>query len=278
MSKLKEKSSLLMQYTLIAFCCLVIVLPIMILLVASFKSNIEFANTSVLQFAETLNFDNYLTVLKRGKFFLALKNTCLILLFSVLINVMIGTMLSYALSRLQFRLKRLIIFLILAARVIPTITTQVATFKIVQGLGFYDTLAAPILLYASSDVIQVFLYLRFIESIPYSIDESAIIDGASHYRICWSVIFPLMKPAIVTSVILRAVHIYNDMYIPYLYLPSSTHRVVSTAIMSFCGSNQGAQIPLLAAAFIIVMLPMVILYLFSQRLIFDGLTTGAVKE
>lgn len=278
MSRLKEKGSLFMQYILVAFCCLVIVLPIMILFFASFKSNMEFSSTSIFQFAETLNFDNYLTVLKRGKFFLALKNTCLILLFSVLVNVIIGTMLSYALSRLRFRLKGLIIFLILAARVIPTITTQVATFKIVQGLGLYDTLAAPILLYASSDVIQVFLYLRFIESIPYSIDESAIIDGASHYRICWAVIFPLMKPAIVTSVILRAVHIYNDMYIPYLYLPSSAHRVVSTAIMSYCGSNQGAQIPLLASAFIIVMIPMVILYLFSQRMIFDGLTAGAVKE
>lgn len=278
MYKLKDRASSFVQYVLLIVMCLIIILPIAILCVASFKTNIEFAKTGVFAMPEVLNLDNYKLVLQRGNFLVALKNTAIILVFSILINVAIGTMLAYVLGRFEFRMKKLIMFMIMAVKVIPTVTTQVATFKIVQGLGLYDTLLAPIVLYASTDVIQVFLYLRFVNSIPKSLDESALIDGASYFRIYWSIILPLMKPAIVTSIILKAVHIYNDMYIPYLYIPSSSNNVVSTAIMKFCGSNQGAQIPLLAAAFIVVMIPMLIFYLCSQKFIYSGLTNGAVKE
>ena len=278
MYKLKDKTSVVLQYMLLVFMCLIIVLPIMILLVASFKTNIEFAKTGVFTLPETFNIDNYERVVEPCHFLVALKNTTIILFFSIVLNVAIGTMLAYVLGRFEFRMKKLIMFMVMAVKVIPTVTTQVATFKVVQGLGVYDTLIAPIILYASTDVIQVFLYLRFVNSIPRALDESALIDGASYFRIYWSIILPLMKPAIVTSVILKAVHIYNDMYIPYLYIPSSSNAVVSTAIMKFCGSNQGAQIPLMASAFIVVMIPMLIFYLCSQKFIYSGLTNGAVKE
>mgnify|MGYP000597402928 FL=1 len=86
-----------------------------------------------------------------------------------------------------------------------------------------------------------------------------------------------MKPATVTAVILKVVAIYNDMYIPYLYLASDKNLVISTALLRFNGSAYGSQVPILAASFILVMIPMLILYILAQNLIFDGITAGSVK-
>ena len=122
------------------------------------------------------------------------------------------------------------------------------------------------------------LYIQFVGRIHQSLDESALIDGASYFRIFWSIILPLLKPATVTIVILKIISCYNDMYIPYLYMPSPDLQVVSTAIMKFCSTNYGSVYPVLASVFIVVMLPVLILYIVAQKQLFGGITNGAVKE
>lgn len=276
--KIKKNAAMLPSYVFIVIVCLVILVPIAILLLASFKANVEFANSGIFDLPESLLIDNYLTVFKRGNFLTAFKNTAIILICATVINVILGSMLAFVIGCFDFKAKGLILLLVMGARVIPTITTQVAKFTIIKWLGLYDTLGAPILLYAGADVVQVLLYLQFVKSIPFSLIESARIDGASYFRIYSTVVFPLLKPATLTVVILKIVNIYNDMYVPYLYLPSRDNAVISTAIMKFCSSNYGSQIPMLAATFIIVMLPMLILYICTQKLLFGGITSGAVKE
>ena len=257
--------------------CCVILLPILIFLLSSFKTNQEFAKTTLFQLPEAFDLENYKQVFIKGHLLTAYRNTLILLLFGVTLNILFGTMLAYALGRFQFRARGLILAMIMGARVIPTITTQVATFTVIKSIGLYDTLWAPILLYAGTDVVQIFLYLQFIESIPYELDESAKLAGASNFRIYWDIILPLMKPATVTAVILKVVAIYNDMYIPYLYLASDKNLVISTALLRFNGSAYGSQVPILAASFILVMIPMLILYILAQNLIFDGITAGSVK-
>lgn len=277
MNILKNKLKISFQYVTIFCICFVILVPIVIFIFASFKENMEFAKSGLFQLPEAFNLNNYIEVINRANFITAYKNTIIILVVSVSLNLLIGTMLAYVLGRFNFRFKKLIIAMIMGARVIPTITTQVATFTVIKGLGIYDTLLAPILLYAGTDVVQIFLYINAVNSIPYELDESARIEGASNFRIYRSIILPLMKPATVTGVILKVVAIYNDMYIPYLYLASEKNLVISTALMRFNGSAYGSQIPILAASFIIVMLPMMIVYILAQNMIFDGITAGAVK-
>lgn len=277
MSRVRKIKDFLMRYSLITVMCLIIIIPILILFIASFKSNMEFASTAVFELPESFDISNYISVFERGNFGIAFLNTFIILIFSILINIITGSMLAYALGRFEFKGKNIIILLIMAARVIPTITTQVAVFTVIRDLGLFNTLLAPIILYAGTDVVQIFLYLQFVNSIPYDLDESAKIEGASYFKIYRSLIFPLLKPVTVTTAILKTVTIYNDMYIPYLYLPSTQKSVVSTAIMKFCGSAYGAQVPVMAAAFIVAMIPMLLIYILAQRLIFAGLTSGAVK-
>ena len=276
-AKLKTRASLSLKYFAVLLMCCVILLPILIFLLSSFKTNQEFAKTTLFQLPEAFNLENYKQVFIKGHLLTAYRNTLILLLFGVTLNILFGTMLAYALGRFQFRARGLILAMIMGARVIPTLTTQVATFTVIKSIGLYDTLWAPILLYAGTDVVQIFLYLQFIESIPYELDESAKLAGASNFRIYWDIILPLMKPATVTAVILKVVAIYNDMYIPYLYLASDKNLVISTALLRFNGSAYGSQVPILAASFILVMIPMLILYILAQNLIFDGITAGSVK-
>ena len=276
-AKLKTRASLSLKYFAVLLMCCVILLPILIFLLSSFKTNQDFAKTTLFQLPEAFNLENYKQVFIKGHLLTAYRNTLILLLFGVTLNILFGTMLAYALGRFQFRARGLILAMIMGARVIPTITTQVATFTVIKSIGLYDTLWAPILLYAGTDVVQIFLYLQFIESIPYELDESAKLAGASNFRIYWDIILPLMKPATVTAVILKVVAIYNDMYIPYLYLASDKNLVISTALLRFNGSAYGSQVPILAASFILVMIPMLILYILAQNLIFDGITAGSVK-
>lgn len=275
--KLFKGFSLGVKYILILLMCFIIILPIFIFMLASLKTSMEFARSTLFQLPETFNIENYRQVFVKGHLLTAYKNTCILLIGGVLLNIVLGTMLAYALGRFKFPGRNLIIAMIMGARIIPTITTQVATFTIVKGLGLYDNLLAPIILYGGTDVVQTFLYLQFIESIPYELDESAKIAGASKFCIYWNVILPLLKPATVTAVILKVVAIYNDMYIPYLYLASDKNIVISTALLRFNGSVHGSQIPVLAASFILVLIPMFVLYVLAQNMIFDGIVDGSVK-
>lgn len=266
------------RYTIVTAMSLIILLPIVILLIASFKPVDEFLNSDLFQLPDGLNFVNYLTVLRRGNFLVGFKNVIIIIVATCFLNVMLGSMQAYALGRFEFKGKRIILGLIMGARVIPHITTQIATFTIISALGLFNHRSAAILLYTGTDVVQIMLYIQFVGRIHQSLDESALIDGASYFRIFWSIILPLLKPATVTIVILKIISCYNDMYIPYLYMPSPDLQVVSTAIMKFCSTNYGSVYPVLASVFIVVMLPVLILYIVAQKQLFGGITNGAVKE
>ena len=132
------------------------------------------------------------------------------------------------------------------------------------------------MLYTSTDIISLYIFLQFMRSIPRALDEAAILDGASHLRIYWSVILPLLKPAIVTVVIIKGVYIYNDFYIPFLYMPARDLGVVSTSLFRFRGPFE-TQWEVIAAGVIITIIPMLLIFLFLQRYIYNGFARGAVK-
>ncbi|MNE76632.1 L-arabinose transport system permease protein AraQ [compost metagenome] len=134
----------------------------------------------------------------------------------------------------------------------------------------------PVVLYVGADILQIYIFLQFIRNIPYELDESAMLEGASLIRIFRSIIFPLLGPATATIIILKTISIYNDMFTPYLYLPRAEHVVVSTSLMRFFGVNSGDW-QLISSAILIIMIPTGILYMFLQKYIFAGVTSGAVK-
>jgi multiple sugar transport system permease protein len=185
-------------------------------------------------------------------------------------------MTAYAIDRFSFRFKRLVLGAFLVATLVPSVTTQVATFQVVNSFGLFDTRWGPILLYMSTDIVSIYIFLQFIRGIPVSLDEAARMDGASSLRIYRTVILPLLKPAIATVVILKGIYIYNDFYIPFLYMPSQNLGVISTSLFRFRGPF-GAHWEDISAGAILVIVPTLVIFLLLQRLIYNGLTAGATK-
>lgn len=266
------------QYLLLLLATFVVVFPPYVVFVNAFKDKSEFGSGGPFTLPKSFgNWENFRVVFERAHMGEAFLNTFIIIIVSLLGNVLLGTMVAYAIGRFEFKGKSLVMASFLVATIIPTITTQVAVFSIIQKLHLFNTLSAPIILYIGADVVQIYIYMQFIKNIPYELDESAMIDGASLFRIYWNIIFPLLTPATATLVILKTINIYNDLYIPYLYMPKSKLGVVSTSIMRFAGINQ-AEWNYICAAILIIMVPTVVIYLFLQKYIFSGVTSGAVKS
>lgn len=263
------------KYVSLVLASVVTLLPLSVLLFASLKTKAEYAQTGPFEPpSDWLNLDNFVTAFTSGKMLEGFVNTAIVLAVSLVGTIFLGTMAAYALDRFAFRGKKLVFGLFLLATLIPGVTTQVATFQLVNGLGLYDTKAALILLFMGTDIIAIYLFIQFMQGIPVSLDEAAMIDGANRWTIYWRIVLPLLRPAIATVVIIKGIAIYNEFYAPFLYLPSE--GVISTSLFRFKGPF-GAQWEVIAAGTIVVIIPTLIAFLLLQRWIYKGLTSGAVK-
>lgn len=258
---------------------LFVVAPILITLFASLKTRAGMSNSSPLSLPSAANFTwaNYQKVLNDPKLYVGLKNTAIIVAVSLVFNVLFGSITAYCLERFRFKGRGLIFVLFFLGMMIPTFITEISRFKLIEGMHLYNTLGAPIIIYIASDLMQLYIYRQFINKISVSIDESALIDGCSYFRLYWQIVFPLMAPATATVVIIKAVNIINDMYIPYIYMPSNKLKTLTTFLMNYSNAQKGSW-QLLSAAIILVLIPTVLIYVFAQKQIMSGLSAGAVKE
>ncbi|MES5818536.1 carbohydrate ABC transporter permease [Streptomyces sp. RG80] len=270
-------SRTLVYLSLIA-ATVVVLLPLVVVLLTSLKTETEMANASgALDLpGNLLNFGNYASAFRDGEMLSAFANTAIILGVSIGGTVLIGSMTAYAIDRFTFRFRGLVVALFLIAALVPGVTTQVATFQIVNSFGMFDTLWAPIALYMGTDIVSIYIFLQFIRSIPISLDESARLDGANTFTIYRKIIFPLLKPAIATVVIVKGITVYNDFYIPFLYMPSEDLGVISTSLFRFRGPY-AAHWEVISAGAVLVILPTLVVFLSLQRFIYNGFMRGATK-
>ncbi|MBO9610681.1 MAG: carbohydrate ABC transporter permease [Paenibacillaceae bacterium] len=265
------------KHGILWFAVFVVFFPLYVLVLSAFKGKVEFAQSATFAWPESFaNLDNFKFVLGKGSLLHAFGNTLLIIVLSLACNLAVGTMAAYALGRFQFKAKKYILGVYIAMSFVPFITTQVATFTVIQSLGLFNTLYAPVVLYTGTDIMQLYIYLQFIRAIPYELDENAMMEGASLFRIYRRIVLPLLAPAIVTMMIIKTIGIYNDMYIPYLYMPARSLGVVSTSLMRFV-ADRTTEWQYVSAAVLLIMLPLVCGFLLSQRYVFAGIVAGAVK-
>jgi multiple sugar transport system permease protein len=265
-------------YLSLVVAAVIVLLPLGVVFLTSLKSSQEMADDSgaLTLPDDLLNVHNYVTAFQDGRMLSAFGNTAFILVFAIGGTVIIGSMAAYAIDRFTFRFKKLVIALFLVAALVPGVTTQVATFQIVNSFGLFDTRWAPILLYMGTDIVSIYIFLQFVRSIPISLDESARLDGANAFTIYRKIIFPLLKPAIATVVIVKGITVYNDFYIPFLYMPSQDLGVISTSLFRFRGPF-GAHWETISAGAILVIVPTLVVFLFLQRFIYNGFMRGATR-
>ena len=267
-----------LKYFSLVFFSFVAILPIVSCVITAFKTDVEYQQTNVMVLPESwLNFENFVTAFQKANMGRAFINSAIVLVCVLVASVFIGKQLAYILDRFKFPGNNLIRNLFLFASLLPGVAMQVAVYEIMYNLHFINSLWGYIVMMCGTDVISIYIYIQFFENIDYSLDESGIMDGASYFTIFYRILLPLLKPAIVTSCILKGVGTYNEYYSANLYLQDKkTLPTVATSLYTFVGPL-GSKYNLICAGVIISLLPALIVFITCQKQIYSGLTAGAVK-
>lgn len=262
----------------IAIFFLVFLSPIVIALSGSFR---ELKDTSsYLNIFQSFSLESYRTAFEKMNYFRSLKNSVLITAISVTILLLVGSMAGYAIARLKGKMGPFFQIFFLAGMIVSAQMSIIPMYRIVNGIGIGNTIAAPICLYVTSALpFSIFLYTNFIKSgVPYALEESACIDGASVPYTFFRIVIPLTKPALVSIVITQGVPIWNDFFFGMLFLSSPEKKTLPLTILNFIGDMENAtQWNMLFAACFLSAIPILIIYVFLQRYFVSGLTVGAVK-
>lgn len=259
---------------LAALVTLVMITPVYLVIVNSLKTRVEASSMGV-ELPSVLQWQNFATIIERGKLVTAFSNSILYAVAATFIGITLSALAAYVLSRNRTRFNRGIYFLIIMGIAMPT--NFVTLTQVMQLTRLINTQWGIIVLYSAAQIpFNVFLIYAFIETIPRELDEAAIIDGCSPLRLFFAVIYPLLTPVLVTASVLNLLGIWNEFLLPLYYLNRSTHWPMTLAIYNFFGQYQ-SDWSLVSADIVLTILPVIIIYLLAQRFILSGMTAGAVK-
>lgn len=255
------------KYVLLVFAAFCALVPLVSCVITAFKTKEEYSNTNVMTLPENwLYFDNFITAWKQANMGKAFLNSFLILIFVLLGSTLFSAMLAYVLNRFQFRGNKLIRNLFMISTMIPGIATQVTIYQIMYTLGLVNTLYGYIILMLGTDVISIYIFLQYFDNLPKTLDEATILDGCTYIGVFFKILLPLLKPAIITSAILKGVSTYNEYYMANLYLQDkNAYPVVSTSLFTFTGP-MGSQYNYICAGVLITVIPMLILFIFARAI------------
>ena len=276
--KIKKIVLTIIKYFTLCLGAFVAIVPVASCVITAFKTPDEYANTNVMTLPQNWTyFENFKYAWTKANMFVGFRNSFIVLIVVLTGSILIGTMIAYVLNRFMFPGNTLIRNLFLFATLIPGVATQVTVYQIMNSLNLINSLLGYMILMMGTDVISIYIFIQFFENISISIDESAIMDGASYFTIFFRILLPLLKPAIITCMILKGVGTYNEYYMANLYLQSKDKLVtVATSLYTFVGPL-GSQFNYICAGVIITILPALIIFIFCQKHIYSGLTNGAVK-
>ncbi|QIG41187.1 carbohydrate ABC transporter permease [Microbacterium sp. 4R-513] len=235
---------------------------------------------SALQFSwptEWAFFDNLMTVLSTRDFLIvrAFFNSTVLTIGAVAIMVVLGAMVGYVLQRRRSRWNPLINFFVLAGLIIPP--AVVPTIWVLQGLGLFKTLVGLIAVHVAFGLsFCILLFRAFVAGIPRELDEAAIIDGAGPVKLFFRVVFPLLRSVIITVVVVQAVFVFNDFTYALYFLPGDQNATVQLTTYNYTSQAVSAW-NLLFMNVLLITIPPLIMYIFFQRQIVAGMTSGAVK-
>lgn len=218
---------------------------------------------------------NYKTIFTKISYGLFYFNTTKLTLIITFIQVLTSSLAAYSFSRMQYKWRDKIFLLYLATLMVPWHAIMIPQFVIIKSIGLYDNHLSLILLQSFS-AFGVFLLRQYMLSIPKELDEAARIDGCGHLRIYWQIIMPLSKPGIATLIILTFNSVWNDYMAPMLYLESKSNLTVQLGL-SYFKTQYSMQYGLTMAATVCSIIPIIIVYIFAQKYIIDGIAHSGLK-
>lgn len=283
MSEINEKKSIgsiafsIFKYLMLIAGSLVAVIPVVVCVFTAFKTEAEYQSTSPLSLPKSFFYlENFKVAFKQANMARCFLNTAIVLVVVLVLSVLMGSMLAYVLNRFKFVGNGLIRNLFMFAALLPGIAMQVTIYQIMNALGLINHLYGYMICLMGTDIISIYIFLQFFENLPVSLDESAIIDGCTYFGVFFKILLPLLKPAIMTSVVLKGVGVYNEYYASSLYLQSKELKTISTALYTFTGPY-GSQYNYICAGVLITIIPILVIFLVFQKQVYGGLAAGAVK-
>lgn len=277
-AKVKKVVWAIVKYASLLLGAFVSVLPVVVCIITAFKTPEEYTETNVMDLPKSWTYlKNFTEAWDQANMALAFRNSIIILVCVLFFAILTGSMLAYILDRFKFFGNGLIRNLFLFASLLPGIAMQVSVYQIMYQLNWINNIAGYIVLMCGTDVISIYIFIQFFENISKSLDEAAIMDGCTYFGVFFRVLLPLLKPAIVTVMILKGVGVYNEYYMANLYLQNKNLYVtVATSLYKFTGPL-GNQYNYICAGVILTMIPALLVFILCQKQIYSGLTQGSVK-
>lgn len=263
-------------YIILTFAAAVVVFPLLLLMLNSLKNPTEFY-MNPLGLPSVIRFKNFSDAYVKARMDYAIPNSLLLVFFSELLLVGLGVTSAYPIARIRLRLNSLLLSLFFAGMIIPPQVIAVPLFIQMRNMGLINTvIGLSLVLTASQLPLTIFIYSGFIKTIPYEIDEAAIIDGCSPIQIFLRIIVPLSHTATATVVLLTTLHVWREFFYPLVLTTKVQARTLSVALFSF-QNFETVEWPNLFAAMVIMMVPILVIFLFGQKFIISGAVSGAVK-
>ncbi len=265
-------------YALLIVLALIYIYPFLVQVATSFKTDAAAAADPISLVPQPLSLAAYERLFLNSDFPVWFANSAVVTVFVTVGRVFFASLAGYALARLNFRGRGVIFAALVAVMAVPTVVLLIPKFLVINQLGIYDSYAGMILPLLV-DAAGVFIMKNFFESIPPSVEEQARIDGASTFRIFWSVVLPMARPALITIVILSFQGSWNELshFVISTQSPELTTLTKGVASLASGQLSQGSQFPLKLAAAAIMTIPVAVMFFIFQRRIMNA-SEGAVKE
>ena len=265
-------------YAILIVLASIYIAPFLIQVATSFKTDGDAASNPMSLLPQTWSTAAYEKLFLNSDFPVWFQNSAIVTVFVTLGRVFFNSLAGYALARLHFRGRNVIFALLIAVMSVPGVVLLIPKFLVINQLGIYDTYVAMIVPLLT-DAAGVFIMKNFFESIPASVEEQARIDGAGTFRVFWSIVLPMARPALVTIIILSFQGSWNELshFIVATQSPELTTLTKGVASLASGQLSQGTQYPLKLAAAAIMTIPVAVMFFIFQKRIMNT-TDGAVKE
>ena len=285
----KKKILNIIWYVSMTVVSLLVLLPIIMMISTSLKTTGEI-NSAVFHFLpERFNLDNYVEAMSTGSWLIYFRNSLIITITSIVFSLLFNSIAGYAFARLKFRGSKILFTFLLVGLMMPPQVTMLPTFLIMAkfplmggndilgfgGSGLMNTLPGVIIPLVSGSI-GIFLCKQFYENFPRSLDEAAMIDGASKWKTYFSIYIPNSKVILATLALLKGSAVWNDYLWPLVMTNSESMRTVQLALTMFRDESTVRWGPMMAAA-TLISLPMIVLFLFAQKYFVQGIVSTGLK-
>ncbi len=255
--------------------CGITVIPFYYMVVNAVKSPQE-ASSAPMALPKEIYWGNFEKAFAGMNFLRSFWNTLLVTIISVAIIIVLGSTAAYVLSRRKNKLMKFLYYYYLIGFMVPLQVVLIPLYIIMQFFHLNNSIAGLVVLYSSWCCLAMFLYRGFIISLPLELEEAGLIDGCNLFKLFWRIVFPLLQPITVTIIIFDVMAIWNDFMYPYLFIGSSSDYTLVLEVYKGVGEF-GADWGRMLATMVIVLVPIVVFYIFVQKYIIRGITSGSVK-